>query len=74
LAKAENAAENLLIALADVSLKAGKAIEKVSILAGQLKKVSLSLMIVRKEEAVKVLKVRYTIYRLVISRVQDKEI
>jgi hypothetical protein len=60
--------------LAGISLKAEKAIKKASILAGQLKKISLSLMIIRKEEAVRALRVRYTIYRLMTPRIQNKRI
>jgi hypothetical protein len=69
LAKAENTAENLSIALTKVSLKVGKTIERVSILAGQLEKISLSLVIIKKKEATIILKVRYIIYRLVNLRV-----
>jgi hypothetical protein len=69
LAEAESTAKNLSTALAGVSIKTKKAIERVSILAGQLEKVFLFLMIVKEKEAVMALKVRYTICRLVISRV-----
>jgi hypothetical protein len=69
LAEAESTAENLLIALINVSLKAGKAIEKVSILAGQLEKVSLFLVMAKEEEIVIILKIRYTICRLVTPKV-----
>jgi hypothetical protein len=55
--------------LAKISLKAGKVTEKASILAGQLKKASLSLVIIREEEAVIVSKVRCTICRLMTFRV-----
>jgi hypothetical protein len=40
--------ENLSIVLAGLSVEAGKAIERASILAGQLKKASLFLVMVRK--------------------------
>jgi hypothetical protein len=43
--------------------------EKVSILTGQLKKISLSLIIAREEEIAMVLRVGYTIYRLMTPRV-----
>jgi hypothetical protein len=55
--------------LTGISLEAGETTERVSILAGQLKEVSLFLMIAREEEAVRVLKVRYIICRLVTPRV-----
>jgi hypothetical protein len=69
LAEVENTAENLLTALAGINIEAGKTTEKISILVGQLKKASLSLVIARKKEAIITLRVRYTIYRLVTSRV-----
>jgi hypothetical protein len=49
LTEAENTAENLSIALAGINIKIGKAIERISILAGQLEKASLSLVIARKK-------------------------
>jgi hypothetical protein len=55
--------------LAGISLEAGKIIKKASILAGQLKKISLSLVIVKKEKAVMAFKIKCTICRLIISRV-----
>jgi hypothetical protein len=69
LAEAESTAENLSIALAGLSIEAGKAIKRVSILAGQLEEVFLFLMIVREEEAAIVLKVGCIICRLMIPRV-----
>jgi hypothetical protein len=69
LAEAESTAENLSTALIRMSLEAGKIIKRVSILAGQLEKVSLSLIIIRKEEAAMALRVGYTIYRLMTPRV-----
>jgi hypothetical protein len=72
LAEIEQTAENLSIALAGISLKARKAIERVSILAGQLEKVFLSLVIVKKEEAAKILRIRYIIYRLIIPKIQNE--
>jgi hypothetical protein len=74
LAEAENTAENLSTALARLSIKTGEATERTSILAGQLEEISLSLIIVREEEAAMISKVRYIIYRLMTPRVQDKEI
>jgi hypothetical protein len=55
--------------LIGISLEVGKATERVSILVRQLKKASLFLMIAREEEAIIAPKIRYTIYRLVTSRV-----
>jgi hypothetical protein len=46
--------------------------ERVSILAGQLKKVSLSLIIIKKEKAVMALRIRYIICRLITSKIHDK--
>jgi hypothetical protein len=69
LAEAESTAENLLTALAEMSLKAKKAIKRVSILAKQLKKISLSLVMIRKEEAAMVPKIGCIICRLVTSKV-----
>jgi hypothetical protein len=69
LAEAENITENLLIALAGVSLEAEKTIKKISILAGQLEKISLSLIMARKKKAAIALRVEYTIYRLVTPKV-----
>jgi hypothetical protein len=69
LAETESTVKNLSIALARVSIKAEKTIKRVSILAGQLEKVSLSLVIIREEEAVIVPRIGYTICRLVILRV-----
>jgi hypothetical protein len=69
LVEAESTVENLSIALAGVSIEAGKTIERASILAGQLEKAFLFLVMVREEEAVIVLRVGYTICRLVILRV-----
>jgi hypothetical protein len=61
--------ENLSAALAELSIETGKATKKVSILAGQLEKAFLSLVMAREEETVMVLRVGYTIYRLMISKV-----
>jgi hypothetical protein len=73
LAEAESTAENLSTALAGMSIKTEKTTKKVSILAGQLEKTSLSLVIIRKEEAVMILKIRYIIYRLMTPRVQNEK-
>jgi hypothetical protein len=50
LEETENTAENLSAALAGLSVKAGKITERISILAGQLEKVSLSLILLKKKE------------------------
>jgi hypothetical protein len=52
-----------------MSLKAEKATERASILAGQLKEVSLFLVIVREEEAAIIPRVGCTICRLVTFRI-----
>jgi hypothetical protein len=69
LTEVENTAENLLTALAGVSLKAEKATERASILVEQLKKVFLSLVMAREEEAAIALKIGYIIYRLVTPEI-----
>jgi hypothetical protein len=69
LAEAESTAENLLTVLAKMSIKAGKTIKRVSILARQLKEISLSLVMAREKEAVIVLKVECAICRLMTPRV-----
>jgi hypothetical protein len=58
--------------LVGISLEAGKTIKKVSILVRQLEKTSLSLVMAKEKEAVMIPKIGYTIYRLIIPRVQDK--
>jgi hypothetical protein len=55
--------------LAGISLEAGKAIERISILAGQLKETFLFLMVTREEETVRALKIGYIICCLVTLRV-----
>jgi hypothetical protein len=72
LAEIEQTAENLSIALAGISLKARKATERVSILAGQLEKAFLSLVRAKKEEAAKISRIRYIIYRLIIPKIQNE--
>jgi hypothetical protein len=69
LIEVESTTENLSTVLARVSLKAGKVIKRVSILAGQLEKISLSLIMIREEEAVIALKIRCIICRLVTSKI-----
>jgi hypothetical protein len=72
LAEAENTAENLSTALAGMSIEAGKTTERASILAEQLKKVSLSLIMAREEEAAIAPRIRCTICRLITPRVQNE--
>jgi hypothetical protein len=62
----------LSTALAEISLKIGEITERALILTGQLEKTSLSLIMVREEEAITVLKIGCTIYRLVTFIIQDK--
>jgi hypothetical protein len=71
LAEAENTTENLSITLTGLSVKVGKAIERVSILAGQLEKVSLSLVMIREEKTMIVLRNEYIICHLVTLRTRD---
>ena len=71
MAETENTAENLSTALAGLSIKAEKTTERVSILAGQLKKVFLFLVMTREEEEIIALKNEYIICRLVTSRTRD---
>jgi hypothetical protein len=69
LAEAESTAENLSTILAGMSIEVKKTIKRVSILIGQLEKVSLFLIIIREKEAAMAPKIGYTICRLVISRI-----
>jgi hypothetical protein len=69
LAEAENTTENLSTALIKMNIKTGKTTKRVSILTGQLEKTSLSLIMIREKEAAMILKIRYTICRLVILKV-----
>jgi hypothetical protein len=71
LAEAENTAENLSIVLAGLSVETGKAIKKVSILAGQLKKTSLSLIIAREKEAIIALRNEYIICHLITPEIRN---
>ena len=50
--KAENTAENLSAALAGLNVEAGKVIERAAILAGQLEKAFLSLILLKEEEVI----------------------
>ena len=69
MAEIESTAENLSTALTGLSVEAGKATKRVSILAGQLEKASLFLIIAREKEAVMALKIECTICRLTIPRI-----
>jgi hypothetical protein len=71
LAEAESTAENLSTVLAGLSVETREATEKASILAGQLKKASLFLIIVREKEIIIILKNECIIYRLVIPRIRN---
>jgi hypothetical protein len=71
LAEAENTAENLSIALAGLNIEAGKATERASILAGQLKEISLSLIMAREEKVIIVLRNECTICHLITPRIKD---
>jgi hypothetical protein len=71
LAEAENTAENLSTVLAGLSVEIGKTIKKASILAGQLEKASLSLVIIREKETIMAPKNEYIICRLVTPRTRD---
>jgi hypothetical protein len=72
LAETENTVKNLLIVLAGLSIKAKKAIKRVSILAGQLEKIFLSLVMAREKEAIIALRNEYTICRLTTLKVRDE--
>jgi hypothetical protein len=74
LAEAESTAENLSIALAGLSVEIGKAIKKASILAGQLEKASLFLVIVREEKVIIALKNEYIICHLVTPGTKNNTI
>ena len=71
MAEAENIAKNLSTVLTGLNVKIKKAIKRVLILAGQLKKASLSLIIPREKEAIMTLRNEYIIYRLIASRTRD---
>jgi hypothetical protein len=55
LEKAENTAENLSAVLAGLSVEVGEITEKASILAGQLKKISLSLILLKEKKVIEIL-------------------
>ena len=71
MAEAENTVKNLSTALAGLNVETGKTIERASILAGQLEKVSLSLVMAREEEAIIVLKNEYTICYLITLGIKN---
>ena len=56
-------------ALAGLSIEIGKTTEKTSILAEQLKKASLSLVMARKKKAAGTPRIGYTICHLITPRV-----
>ena len=74
MAEAKNTAENLSTALAELSIEAEETTKRVSILAGQLKKASLSLIMAREKKIIIILKNEYTICRLVIPRIRNNTI
>jgi hypothetical protein len=67
LAKAESTVKNLSIALTGLSIETEETIERVLILTGQLKKISLSLIIAKEKEVIMTPKNEYIIYRLITS-------
>jgi hypothetical protein len=69
LAEVESTAENLLTALAGISIKVGEAIKRALILARQLEEASLSLVIVGKKEVIIAFRNECTIYRLITPRI-----
>jgi hypothetical protein len=71
LAKAKNTAENLSTALAGLNVETKKTTEKVSILAGQLEKISLSLVMAREKGITIAPKNEYIIYHLIILKTRD---
>jgi hypothetical protein len=71
LAKAESTVKNLSTALAGLNVEAGEAIKRASILAGQLEKVSLFLIMIRKEGIIMALSDECTICRLIIPQIRD---
>jgi hypothetical protein len=71
LAETESIAENLSAALTGLNIEIGEIIEKALILAGQLKKAFLSLIMPREEKAIITLKNEYIIYRLITPRTRD---
>ena len=71
MAEAENTVKNLSTALAGLSVETEKAIERISILAEQLKKASLFLVIAKKEKAIITLKNECIICHLVTPGIRD---
>ena len=71
MAEAESTIKNLSTALAGLSVKIRKAIKKVSILTGQLKKASLFLIIAKEKEAIMTPENECIICRLIISRIRN---
>jgi hypothetical protein len=72
LAEAESTVENLSIVLAGLNIEISETIERVSILARQLKEISLFLIIVREEEIIMALKSECTICRLTTLKIRDE--
>jgi hypothetical protein len=71
LEEAENTAENLSAALAGLSVEAGEATERASILAGQLEEASLSLILPKEEEATGTPSNQCTICRLIAPQTRS---
>jgi hypothetical protein len=71
LAEAENTAKNLSTILTGLSVETEKTTKRASILAGQLKETSLSLIITREKEAIIALKNEYIICHLMTPRIKD---
>jgi hypothetical protein len=71
LAEAESTAENLSTALAGLNIEIEKATERVSILAEQLKKASLFLVIAREKKTTIAPKNECTIYYLITPRTKN---
>ena len=69
MAEVESTVKNLSTALAGLNIKTGKTIKRVSILAGQLKEISLFLIIAREKKVIMALKSECTICRLTILRI-----
>jgi hypothetical protein len=74
LAEVESTAENLSTALAGLNVEARKATERASILAGQLEKASLFLVIAKEKEAMIAPKNEYTICHLVTPGIRNNTI
>ena len=71
MAEAESIAENLSTALAGLSVEVRKITERASILAGQLEKASLSLIMFREKDIIRASESEYIICRLIASRTRD---